>query len=84
MAEIKSRKQNNKTSGKARAKKLAKREAAEVRKKVRAKRTVEQQIAMLDEKFGVGKGAVKERARLLNLVQKKEEKVEDKKTEGSK
>ncbi len=33
----------------------------------RAKRTSQQQIALLDQRLGVGQGAVKERARLKGL-----------------
>ena len=39
-------------------------EEAKIRQEERAKRTVTQQIAKLDEKLGKGKGAVKERKRL--------------------
>ena len=48
--------------------KQQKREDAEKLKKERAKRTDEQQLAKLDEMFGPGKGAKKERARLLKKL----------------
>ena len=35
----------------------------------RAQRTDEQQLAKLDQKFGVGQGAQKERARLLRRIE---------------
>jgi hypothetical protein len=43
-----------------------KRKQAEERKAERDKRTAAEQIAVLDEKFGVGQGARRERARLAN------------------
>ena len=45
-------------------------EEAEVRREERAKRTPQQQIAVLDKKLGVGVGAKKERARLKKQIQK--------------
>lgn len=44
-------------------------EEGEVRKAERAKRTPQEQIAMLDRMFGVGKGAARERARLLRGIE---------------
>lgn len=60
----KNRKQNHNTSGKARAKKAAKKEQAEARKAARDQKTKAQQLAELDMMYGVGLGATKERARL--------------------
>ena len=45
------------------------RKNAEERQAERAKRTPEQQLAELDAKLGTGKGAEKERARLVKLVE---------------
>ena len=47
-----------------------KKQQAQERLAQRAKRSDEQQIAMLDKKFGVGKGAKKERQRLQNRIDK--------------
>lgn len=41
-----------------------KRDEAEARQTIRASRTPQQQLAILDRKLGKGVGAVKERARL--------------------
>jgi hypothetical protein len=51
--------------GIARAKREQKKKEAEERQQARAARTPEQQIARLDKMFGKGKGAERERARLL-------------------
>jgi hypothetical protein len=60
------RRENNNTSGKARAEKARKRAEAEARKAARDMKTTAQQIAELDMMFGVGQGAANERARLAN------------------
>ena len=70
---VKNRKQNHNTKGVARAKKAERRTQAEARKAERDKKTTAQQIAELDMMFGVGLGAVKERARLLNPKPAKKE-----------
>ncbi|MFA5024129.1 MAG: hypothetical protein WC523_04195 [Patescibacteria group bacterium] len=72
----KNRKQNHNKSGKALAKKQAKREAAVARKETRDKKTAAQQLAELDMMFGKGLGAVKERARLAKKEAKPEAKPE--------
>jgi len=41
---------------------------AEKRQKVRADRSPEQQLEWLDQKFGTGKGATRERIRLLEQI----------------
>lgn len=46
----------------------ARKKAAEERQKERSKRTDAEQLALLDQRFGKGQGAVKERARLLSLL----------------
>ena len=43
---------------------------AQERKELRDARTPQQQIAVLDKKFGAGLGAKKERAKLLKLINK--------------
>jgi len=48
----------------------ARRERAEALAEERAKRTPQQQLARLDEMFGKGKGATKERAKLAKLIGK--------------
>ena len=48
-----------------------KREEAQERKLKRSKRTAQEQLDLLDQKFGVGQGAMKERVRLIKLVSKK-------------
>jgi len=46
-----------------------KRRRAIERQEARAKLTPQQQLKKLDDKFGEGKGATKERVRLLKLIQ---------------
>jgi hypothetical protein len=47
---------------------IHRRNAANLRKEERAKRTPREQIALLDSRFGVRVGAKKERARLEKLA----------------
>jgi len=56
------------------------RKRAEAQAEERAKRTPEQQIARLDQMFGKGKGAAKERARLAKQIS--DSKKSAKKTKG--
>ena len=49
---------------------LERNERAEVRTKLAEKRTPAEQVARLDLRLGVGVGAVKERAKLSNPVEK--------------
>lgn len=44
------------------------RDRAEQRKKARASRTDEEQIQILDQKYGPGQGATRERNRLLKRI----------------
>lgn len=46
----------------------ARREDAAVRNELRAMRTPQQQMALLNQRLGVGKGARKERERLATLI----------------
>lgn len=39
------------------------------RQEVRAKRTPQEQLKLLDDRFGEGKGAIKERARLKDVIE---------------
>lgn len=50
------------------SKKEDNRRRANERQEARAKRTPQEQLMILDERFGEGKGAVRERARLTKLV----------------
>ena len=43
------------------------------RQEARAKRTPQQQLQLLDDRFGEGKGAAKERARLKALIEAAEQ-----------
>jgi hypothetical protein len=45
------------------------REAAQLRSEARTLRSAQEQLALLDEKLGVGKGAVKERKRLKAIIE---------------
>ena len=72
----KNRKQNHNKSGKSQQHKADLKAQAEERKAARDKKTKAQQIAELDMLFGVGLGAVKERARLNRVEAPKEEKPE--------
>jgi hypothetical protein len=49
--------------------KESKRESANERAEARAKRTAEQQLKRLDDMFGSGQGAVRERARLQKEIE---------------
>lgn len=53
--------------------KLEKQQQADQRNSARSKRSSQDQISRLDSKFGVGLGAVKERARLQKLIESKSE-----------
>ena len=48
------------------------RRRATERQETRAKRTPQEQLRILDERFGEGKGAAKERARLAALIEAEE------------
>lgn len=56
-------------------------ESAKALTEARAQRSAKEQIAILDKRFGVGIGAVKERARLQTKMSQVKEKNEKKKTE---
>ncbi len=45
------------------------REAAQLRSEARTLRSAQEQLALLDEKLGVGTGAVKERKRLKAIIE---------------
>jgi hypothetical protein len=51
------------------SKKDDRRERAIERQEARAKRTPQEQLKLLDDRFGEGKGATKERARLKALIE---------------
>jgi hypothetical protein len=48
------------------------RRRANERQEARAKRTPQEQLRILDERFGEGKGAAKERVRLVALIEAEE------------
>lgn len=56
-----------------------KKQEAEKRQQNRDKRSPQDQVAVLDSKFGKDLGAKKERAKLISLLNKKEEKQQEKK-----
>lgn len=59
------------THNNAAAQREQKRKDAEARQRQRDELTPEEQIAVLDERLGVGKGAKKERARLAKLIEER-------------
>lgn len=56
----------------------------EARCQARAERTDEQQLARLDEIFGEGMGATRERERLLKRIEDRKKKTEEKTEEAKK
>lgn len=68
------------------AKQEAKKQLALSNKESREQRTPEQQLALLDKKFGKGQGAQRERARLLKQIEdrKTKKKAKDPVKETSK
>lgn len=59
------------------------REAAEARDALRAKRTPEEQLALLDRRLGEGVGAARERERLSKLIAKRPAEPQDCQGESS-
>jgi len=57
-----------------RSRKAQRREAAQKRLEKRQQRSPQEQLQLLDARLGKGKGAQKERARLMKLLTTKEEK----------